>query len=144
MHEPDLRIETKPREYENMTHVDFGLTEVKAAPLIDPKGHLASLAKQVIEVIAGIRGIDQLSTLLNEHVYESLKLRASKRAELRLLSGKRAVIKPTEVVNVRYQYPADGVIESVVVLSNRDRARAVAIRLEAFHGNWRATNIGFL
>jgi hypothetical protein len=40
--------------------------------------------------------------------------------------------------------PAEDVIESVVLLSNRQRAKAVTIRLESQNGSWRATNIGFL
>jgi hypothetical protein len=48
------------------------------------------------------------------------------------------------VVRVRFQYPAEGVIESVVVLSTGRRSKAVSIRLEGVHNVWRATNIGFI
>jgi hypothetical protein len=146
LQESNFTINSQPswKEYENMNHLDFGSFDKRAAPLANPKLHLASLATQVTEVIAGVRSVEQLSMLLNEHVYEGLRVRAAARARRRLELGKRAVMKPTEVVNVRYQCPAEGVIESVVVLSNRDRARAVAIRLEEIHDRWRATNIGFL
>lgn len=127
-----------------MNHLEFGTSENRPAPLANPKAHIANLATQVTEVIAGVRSVEQLALLLNEHVYESLRVRSAARARRMLETGKKPVIKPTEVINVRYQYPAEGVIESVVVLSNRDRARAVAIRLEEIHDRWRATNIGFL
>jgi hypothetical protein len=81
---------------------------------------------------------------LNDHVYESLRRRAIKRAEVRRANGKMPLIQPLDVVNVRFTTPAEGVIESVVILSNRTRCRAVAIRLEDVHSQWRATNIGFL
>jgi hypothetical protein len=88
--------------------------------------------------------VDQLQDVLNEHVYESLKRRAVSRAQYRLAPGRKAQIQPTDVVRVRFQYPAEGVIESVVVLSSGRRSKAVAIRLEGTHNIWRATNIGFI
>jgi hypothetical protein len=53
-------------------------------------------------------------------------------------------VQPTDVVRVRFQYPVEGVIESVVVLSTGRRSKAVAIRLEGVHNVWKATNIGFI
>jgi hypothetical protein len=88
--------------------------------------------------------VDQLHSVLDEHVYESLKRRAISRAQYRLANSKRPQVQPTDVVRVRFQYPAEGVIESVVVLSTGRRTKAVAIRLEGVHNVWRATNIGFI
>jgi hypothetical protein len=105
---------------------------------------IAAIATAVNEVIYGVRSVDQLQDVLNEHVYESLKRRAVSRAQYRLAHGRKAQIQATDVVRVRYQYPAEGVIESVVVLSSGRRSKAVAIRLEGTHNIWRATNIGFI
>lgn len=146
MKEPDVRIGdgNHTRDYENLNHLESGKATPMAKPLKNPKVHLAALATLVTEAISGVRSVDQLALELNDHAYESLKRRIAGRAQLRLASGKRPVIYPTRVVNVRYQSPAEGVIESVVILSNRNRCRAVAIRLEGFHEKWLATNIGFL
>jgi hypothetical protein len=40
--------------------------------------------------------------------------------------------------------PRDGVIEAVVMVYEKPRARAVAIRLEGVDRRWRATSIGVL
>jgi hypothetical protein len=40
--------------------------------------------------------------------------------------------------------PRDGVVEAVVVVTSRARARAVAIRLEGLDRRWRASAIAVL
>jgi hypothetical protein len=40
--------------------------------------------------------------------------------------------------------PRDGVVEAVVIVRNRVRTRAVAIRLEGLDSRWRATAINVL
>lgn len=141
-----MKIESSnhSRPYESSRHLEFGPEIPKAAPLANPTGFIAGLATAITEVVAGIRSVDQLSKVLNEHVYESLRLRAAARAQLRLTQKKKPLIQPTDVVRVRYQQPAEDVIESVIVLSTKQRAKAVTIRLEGQSGSWRATNIGFL
>ena len=146
MKKPDMRIDSTihSRGYENQRHLEFGPDLPKTQPLRRPQVFIAAIATAVNEVISGVRSVDQLQDVLNEHVYESLKRRAVSRAQYRLAHGRKPQIQPTDVVRVRYQYPADGVIESVVVLSSGIRSKAVAIRLEGVHNIWRATNIGFL
>jgi predicted nucleic acid-binding Zn ribbon protein len=102
------------------------------------------MARAIHEVLAGVRSVDQLSRVVSEQVYELLRARAAAGAQARLKAGRKPVIQPTDVVKVRYQSPAEDVIESVVLLSNRQRAKAVTIRLESQNGSWKATNIGFL
>ena len=132
------------RGYENQRHLEFGPDLPRTQPLRRPQVFIAAIATAVNEVIYGVRSVDQLQDVLNEHVYESLKRRAVSRAQYRLAHGRKAQIQPTDVVRVRYQSPAEGVIESVVVLSTGRRAKAVAIRLEGVHNIWKATNIGFI
>jgi hypothetical protein len=124
--------------------LEFGPELPRAAPLRTPNVFIASIAKAINEVLAGVRSVDQLSKVLSEQVYESLRARAASGAQARLKAGRKPVIQPTDVVKVRYQSPAEDVIESVVLLSNRQRAKAVTIRLESQNGSWRATNVGFL
>jgi hypothetical protein len=102
------------------------------------------MARAIHEVLAGVRSVDQLSRVVSEQVYELLRSRAAAGAQARLKAGRKHLIQPTDVLKVRYQSPAEDVIESVVLLSNRQRAKAVTIRLESQNGSWRATNIGFL
>lgn len=146
MKKPDIRIDSTihSRGYENQRHLEFGPDLPKTEPLRRPQLFIAAIATAVNEVITGVRSVDQLQNVLNEHVYESLKRRAISRAQYRLAHGRKPQIQTTDVVRVRYQYPAEGVIESVVVLSSGRRSKAVAIRLEGNHNVWRATNIGFI
>lgn len=146
MKKPYLQIDSSihSRGYENQRHLDFGPEPPKTQPLRRPQVFIAAIATAVNEVISGVRSVDQLHGVLDEHVYESLKRRAVSRAQYRLANNKRPQVQPTDVVRVRFQYPAEGVIESVVVLSTGRRTKAVAIRLEGVHNVWRATNIGFI
>ena len=143
---PDMQIDSTihSRGYENQRHLEFGPELPKTEPLRKPQVFIAAIATAVNEVISGVRSVDQLQNVLNEHVYESLKRRAVSRAQYRMKHGRKPQVQPTDVVRVRYQYPAEGVIESVVVLSSGRRSKAVAIRLEGIHNVWRATNIGFI
>lgn len=146
MNKPDIKIESTihSRRYENLSHLDFGEPPAEIPPLENPHEVLAKIATQVSEVISGVRSVDQLASVLNEHVYESLRIRAAARSRELLRAGKRPLIRPSKVLRVHIQSPAQGVIESVVVISNRERSRAIAIRMEGIHNRWRATNIGFL
>lgn len=146
MRKPDIRIDSSihTRAFENQRHLEFGPEIPKAPPLIDPERFFASIARGVHEVILGTRSVDQFSHVLDEHVYESLRRRAILRAQNRLRDGKVPKILPTEVIRVRWQSPAEGVIESVVLLSTRARSKAITIRLEGHFGSWKATNIGFI
>jgi hypothetical protein len=143
---PDLQIDSSihSRGYENQRHLDFGPELPKTQPLRRPQVFIAAIATAVNEVISGVRSVDQLHGVLDEHVYESLKRRSISRAQYRLANNKRPQVQPTDVVRVRFQYPAEAVIESVVVLSTGRRTKAVAIRLEGVHNIWRVTNIGFI
>ena len=48
------------------------------------------------------------------------------------------------VGRVHLYEPTDGVIEAVVMVHQRARSRAVAIRIEGFDQRWRASAIGVL
>ena len=105
---------------------------------------LAFLAQAIIETLAGVRDIDQSSRWLSDSVYQQLRQRslASKRA---LLDKNRAAMRPNLVIGKISSFsPRDGVGEGVVIVHNRDRARAVAIRLEGYNGRWRAKSVAVL
>ena len=146
MRKPDIKIESTvfSREYENQKYLEFGPELPQTPPLQNATAHLARIATAINEVILGTRPVEQLSKFLDKHVFESLRTRSSARAQGRMREGKKTVIAPTDVLRVRYQSPAENVIESVVLLSDRKRAKAITIRLEGQNGSWRATNIGFL
>jgi hypothetical protein len=122
----------------------FGSQLGKAAELGDPKPVLAFLAQTVIETLAGVRDIDQSARWLSDSVYQQLRQRslASKRARL---ENNQLTMRPNLVIGKISSFsPRDGVVEGVVIVHNRDRARAVAIRLEDYNGRWRAKSVAVL
>jgi hypothetical protein len=72
---PDIRIDSTihSRGYENQRHLEFGPDLPETQPLRRPQIFIAAIATAVNEVISGVRSVDQLQNVLNEHVYESLK-----------------------------------------------------------------------
>jgi hypothetical protein len=122
----------------------FGTQLGKVAELGDPKPVLAFLAQSVIETLAGVRDIDQSARWLSDSVYQQLRQRslASKRARL---ENNQLTMRPNLVIGKISSFsPRDGVVEGVVIVHNLDRARAVAIRLEAYDGRWRAKSVAVL
>ncbi|MGL4338817.1 MAG: Rv3235 family protein, partial [Rhodoglobus sp.] len=57
----------------------------------------------------------------------------------------RTATRPQFVLGSTTQFePRDGVVEAVVIIRNRARTRAVALRLEGLDRRWRATAINVL
>lgn len=114
------------------------------AELPDPEPILARLTLLVIEILAGSREIDQIARWLTDDVYRHLQKRVVLSARGRSLRNRPAHRIPFTVGRVVVTEPRDGVVEAVVMVHNRVRTRAVAIRLEGFDGRWRATAINVL
>lgn len=114
------------------------------AELPDPEPILACLTLLVVEVLAGSREIDQLARWLSDDVYRHLQKRVVMAARARSLKGRSAQRIPSTVGRVVVTEPRDGVVEAVVLVHNRVRTRAVAIRLEGTDARWRATAINVL
>jgi hypothetical protein len=146
MRKPSMSIERNihTTEHENLRYLEGGKPLPKVSPLENPELKIALLATALTEVISGVRGVEQLSGDLNEHVYECLKRRAEMKARARSSLLKKPLVQSNRVVRVRIQFPAEGVLESVVIMQGRNRSRAVTIRLEALYDRWRATEVGFL
>jgi hypothetical protein len=131
-------------EYKEGNHENFGNYVEEITPLKNPQQVLASMAVKLSEVIAGTRPIDQVAILLTDPVYQGLRKRVALKALARSASGVKEIIKTSHAIRVHHETPAPGVIESVVVVGNESRSKAITIRLENFHDYWRATSIGFL
>ncbi|WP_244209384.1 Rv3235 family protein [Rathayibacter festucae] len=114
------------------------------AELPDPEPILACLTLQVVEVLAGSREIDQLARWLSDDVYRHLQKRVVMAARARSLKGRSTQRLPSTVGRVVVTEPRDGIVEAVVLVHNRVRTRAVAIRLEGTDARWRATAINVL
>jgi hypothetical protein len=114
----------------------FGPEPTPSSALPDPVATCTALVQAVVEVLAGTRQPSQLVRWLGMDVYAALQRRAALAARLRRGT---ATARHAVVTGVRVCEPADGVVEASAVVVDRDRVRAVALRLEGMDGRWRAT-----
>jgi hypothetical protein len=122
----------------------FGLQQTPTASLPDPEPLLINLSRCVIEVLAGVRELDQLARWVGDDVYAHLLKRVVLAARARQVTG-QAVRRPQLVIGrPLISEPRDGVVEAVIMVHQRARSRAVAIRLEGLDGRWRASAINVL
>lgn len=105
---------------------------------------LRNLTLGVLEVLAGVREIEQLARWLTEDAFRVLATRASLATRARTARGVPAARPTHRILSVRECLPADGVVEAVVIVAGPARTRAVAIRLEGMDRRWRATSLALL
>ncbi|PPF87869.1 3-hydroxyacyl-CoA dehydrogenase [Subtercola sp. Z020] len=105
---------------------------------------LESLTLCVMEVLAGVRDLDQVARWVSDDVYRHLTQRVVLSARARQVKGDRT-IRPTFTIGRTVQSePAPGVVEGVVIVHGKARSRAVALRLERLNSRWRASAINVL
>jgi len=122
----------------------FGHQPSRRDELPDPAPLLENLTRCVIEVIAGARDLEQLARWVSDDVYRHLLKRVVISTRARRAKN-QSPVRPTFTIGSTSMFePRDGVIEAVVIVNNRARTRAVAIRLEGMDKRWRATAINVL
>jgi len=117
-------------------------TSAKDLPDVEPL--VKNLTIGVLEVLAGVREVDQLARWLGEDAYRALVTRANLSARARSARGVTAVRPAHSILSQRLCEPADGVVEAVVVVAGPSRTRAVAMRFEGWDGRWRASSLALL
>lgn len=125
-------------------HEYFAPQPTPRADLPDPVPLLRSLTQGVLEVLAGVREVDQLARWFNEDAFRSLVTRANLSARARSARGGSPARPTFEIRSIRTSDPADGVVEAVVIVAGPGRTRAVAIRLEGLDRRWRAASLAVL
>jgi len=115
------------------------------ADLPDPRRWCARLTQALVEVLAGVRPLTQLSPWVTEGVYADLtpRVRATSRRQGRD-RGASATQARAQLRTIRLCEPADGVAEASAVVQYGARCRAVALRLEGLDGKWRCTELQFI
>ncbi len=98
----------------------------------DPATWAARLTVALLEVAEGVRPATQVMRYCSPEVFESVVRRH------RPALGRR---RPLRVRRVRTCSPALGVVEAAVVVTDRHRVRAVALRLEAIDDRWVVTGL---
>lgn len=125
-------------------HEFFAPQRTSTGDLPDPEPFLQNLTRGVLEVLAGVRDVDQLMRWLTEDAYRVLVIRANLAARARSARGVAASRPMHAIASVRHSSPADGVVEAVVVVSAPARTRAVAVRIEGMDARWRCTSLALL
>ena len=114
------------------------------AQLPDPGVLVDNLALGVVEVLGGVRDLEQLGRWMTEAVYKHLLRRSVIAARGRSARRQPATRPKVRIAARRITVPADGVVEATVILTGSARTRAVAIRLEGIDRRWRATALHVL
>lgn len=125
-------------------HEYFAPQPTSAAELPDPVPLLRSLTQGALEVLAGVREVDQLARWFSEEAFRALVTRANLSARARSARNQAPTRPSFQILSIRESAPADNAIEAVVVVAGPGRTRAVAIRLEGFDGRWRASSLAIL
>ncbi|KAA9111196.1 Rv3235 family protein [Microbacterium rhizomatis] len=112
--------------------------------LPDPEPFLRNLTRGVLEVLAGVREVDQLARWMTEDAYRKLVTRANLATRARSARGVPASRAVHAILSVHCSAPSDHVVESVVIVAGPARTRAVAIRLEGLDRRRRATSLALL
>ncbi|SJN31080.1 hypothetical protein FM104_07255 [Microbacterium esteraromaticum] len=122
----------------------FAPQPTPASQLPDPVPLLRSLTQGVLEVLAGVREVDQLARWFSEDAFRVLVTRANLSARARSARGIAPARPNFQILSIRESAPADGVIEAAIVVAGPGRTRAVAVRLEGLDGRWRASSLAVL
>lgn len=122
----------------------FAPQRTSSSDLPSPEPFLRNLTLGVLEVFAGVREVDQLARWLTEDAYRKLVTRANLAARARNARGVPARRPTHTIMSVHETSPADGIVESVVIVRGPARTRALAMRLEGMDGRWRATSLALL
>ncbi|TWX40311.1 3-hydroxyacyl-CoA dehydrogenase [Frigoribacterium sp. ACAM 257] len=117
---------------------------VPAEPELDPGVAAEGLARSVLEVLAGARDLQQLTRWVSSDVHAVLRTRVRLAARARSVLADRPVRPVLRIGTVKVARPVPGVVETVVVVHGRGRARAVAIRLEIVGERWQASALHIL
>ncbi|WP_235928975.1 Rv3235 family protein [Marisediminicola senii] len=127
-------------------HADefFSFQPADRSTLPSPEPLLENLTRCVIEILAGARDLEQISRWVTDDVYRHLLKRVVLSSKARQAKG-QVPTRPTFTIgSTSLCEPRAGVVEAVVIVRGRVRARAVAIRLEGLDNRWRATAINVL
>ncbi len=122
----------------------FGHQPASTSDLPDPRPLVENLTRCVIEILAGARDLEQIARWVSDDVYRHLLKRVVLSARARQAKGQKPARPNFAICSTILCEPRDGVVEAVVIVRGRARARAVAIRLEGLDRRWRASAINVL
>lgn len=125
-------------------HEYFAPQPTSTIDLPDPVPLLHGLTRGSLEVLAGVREIDQLARWFTEDAYRKLVVRANLSARARSARAQAPTRPQFDIISIHHSAPADGVIEAAIIVATVARTRAIAMRLEGIDRRWRATSLAIL
>lgn len=137
---PTFRFAARPYDDDDL----FGRQPATRSELPDPVPLLTNLAHCVIEAYAGARDLEQLARWVTDDVYRNLEKRVVLASRARRARGVAAQRPVFSIGNIHMYEPIDGAVEAVVMVHQRHRSRALAIRLEGMDSRWRASALNVL
>lgn len=121
----------------------FGPRRTGTAGMPDPERLARNLALCAVEILDGVRPVEQLAAWISEPVARALRLRRDLRAQRRIVYADTRRT-PFAIGRCRLGHPCDGIVEAVVMVHSRVKSAAVAVRLESIDWRWRATELTVL
>lgn len=107
-------------------------------------------ARGALEVLGGTRPLQQMARLLDARSYERLQLRSNlvrsveqvnESGGSRVTGSSARLHRNVMIRTVRICAITDAVYEASVVAAEQRRARAIALRIERWRGQWRVTEM---
>ena len=111
---------------------DEPVARSRTADLPPPGPFARALVQRLVEVRAGVRPLPQLQRDTSPGLYAELERHLRRRPAEQAAGSRR-------VLSVHVQDRPDGVAEVCATVRYGERARALALRLEALHGRWTCT-----
>lgn len=108
---------------------DMGVSHTRRSALPEPRETAGVLARALLEALAGLRPLNQLSAHCSPEVFAGLKERV------------RPGDVPPKLQSVRASEPTDGIAEASAVFRRGQRAAALAFRMQGIDGRWRVTDL---
>jgi len=109
---------------------------VQHPPLPDPIPLCCAMVQAAVEALRGARPLAQLARWVSPEIYDQLAVRSE--LTQRVL-GQRDTSHRAAIRRIRLCRLGDDAAEASVIVEDGPRVRAVAVRLEAHRGQWRAT-----
>ncbi|HEX9889828.1 MAG TPA: Rv3235 family protein [Nitriliruptorales bacterium] len=110
----------------------------------DPERLAVAVVRTYLEIEAGRRPLDQLADALSPTVYDRLSATLARRRREALSAGRSAVASVPGIRSVRalqVTRATDDTLEAAVAVHIGERTTAVCVRLEAWRGAWRVTEL---
>lgn len=113
------------------------------AELSEPAPLVSNIALAVVEIVAGLRGPEQVQRWVDPATMRRLDAlhRRTNRRNARGAGAQRAAFA---VLSSRVSSTRGGIVEGSAVVTDHHRARAVAMRLEAIDNRWFVTELQVL